>query len=256
MLTSQVNGTPPKPGYAAAVKRAAPGVVNIYSSKLVQHPMCELPRFRDWCERFPGLVVLSITPYGHQGPYANRPASDLTIQAESGGVLAAPSGVARDARAVHQREGRAHQDQEPHARRTAAARRDVVRAAFAWNLNVEIARMGASATLVAPQDAQLEAIWPEAGPGPVGSEVILAEAHDLATENVQLAPKARIDGNVYYHLIEMEMGAEVNGSLVHAEVQDVAPLKLTHVDAEAVDVTDDAQDVSAMSRAEPDASTS
>ena len=54
MLTSQVNGTPPKPGYAAAVKRAAPGVVNIYSSKLVQHPMCELPRFRDWCERFAG----------------------------------------------------------------------------------------------------------------------------------------------------------------------------------------------------------
>lgn len=54
MLNSQVNGTPTKPGYAAAVKRAAPGVVNIYSSKLVQHPMCEMPRFRDWCERFAG----------------------------------------------------------------------------------------------------------------------------------------------------------------------------------------------------------
>ena len=38
------------------------------------------------CERFPGLVVLSITPYGQHGPYAGRPASDLTIQAESGGV--------------------------------------------------------------------------------------------------------------------------------------------------------------------------
>ena len=59
--------------------------------------------------------------------------------------------------------------------------RDVVRAAFAWNLNVEIARMGAESTLVVPQDAQLEAIWPEAGPGPVGSEVVLTEASDLAS---------------------------------------------------------------------------
>jgi crotonobetainyl-CoA:carnitine CoA-transferase CaiB-like acyl-CoA transferase len=41
---------------------------------------------REWCERFPGLVVLSITPYGQQGPYAGRPSSDLTIQAESGGI--------------------------------------------------------------------------------------------------------------------------------------------------------------------------
>ena len=43
-------------------------------------------RGSEWCERFPGLVVLSITPFGQQGPYAGRPASDLTIQAESGGI--------------------------------------------------------------------------------------------------------------------------------------------------------------------------
>ena len=36
-----------------------------------------------------------------------------------------------------------------------------------------------------------------------------------ASERVELAPQARITGNVYYHLIEMAMGAEVNGSLVH-----------------------------------------
>ena len=41
---------------------------------------------RGLCERFPGLVVLSITPFGQEGPYARRPASDLTIQAESGGI--------------------------------------------------------------------------------------------------------------------------------------------------------------------------
>ena len=41
-----------KPGYATAVKRASPGVVNIYTSKLVAIPICKLPRFRDWCSRF------------------------------------------------------------------------------------------------------------------------------------------------------------------------------------------------------------
>ena len=35
-----------------------------------------------------------------------------------------------------------------------------------------------------------------------------------ASERVELAQKARITGSVYYHLIEMAMGAEVNGSLV------------------------------------------
>jgi len=36
-----------------------------------------------------------------------------------------------------------------------------------------------------------------------------------ATEHIELAPKARITGDVYYGLIEMTIGAEVNGSLVH-----------------------------------------
>lgn len=34
-------------------------------------------------------------------------------------------------------------------------------------------------------------------------------------ERIELAAKARVTGNVYYNLIEMAMGAEVNGSLVH-----------------------------------------
>ncbi|MDA8046916.1 MAG: CoA transferase [Actinomycetota bacterium] len=34
----------------------------------------------------PGLVVVTITPFGLGGPYAGRPASDLTIQAESGAL--------------------------------------------------------------------------------------------------------------------------------------------------------------------------
>jgi crotonobetainyl-CoA:carnitine CoA-transferase CaiB-like acyl-CoA transferase len=39
-----------------------------------------------WCRRFPGLVVVSVTPFGRTGPYAGRPASDLTVQAESGAL--------------------------------------------------------------------------------------------------------------------------------------------------------------------------
>lgn len=34
-------------------------------------------------------------------------------------------------------------------------------------------------------------------------------------ERIELAAKARVTGNVYYNLIEMAMGSEVNGSLVH-----------------------------------------
>lgn len=36
-----------------------------------------------------------------------------------------------------------------------------------------------------------------------------------ASERVELSSKANIIGNVYYNLIEMAMGAEVNGKLVH-----------------------------------------
>jgi cytoskeletal protein CcmA (bactofilin family) len=36
-----------------------------------------------------------------------------------------------------------------------------------------------------------------------------------ATGHIELAPAARVTGNVYYHSIEMAMGAEVNGKLVH-----------------------------------------
>ena len=34
-------------------------------------------------------------------------------------------------------------------------------------------------------------------------------------ERIELAAKARVDGDVYYNLLEMAMGAAVNGSLVH-----------------------------------------
>ncbi len=57
--------------------------------------------------------------------------------------------------------------------------RDVVRAAFAWNLSVEVARLGASGTLVAPEEDEPSLLWPEPGRGPVGSEFVIARAHSL-----------------------------------------------------------------------------
>ena len=36
-------------------------------------------------------------------------------------------------------------------------------------------------------------------------------------ERVELASEARVTGTVYYHMLEMAMGAEVNGQLVHSE---------------------------------------
>lgn len=38
-----------------------------------------------------------------------------------------------------------------------------------------------------------------------------------ARERVELATNARVSGTVYYRLLEMAMGAEVNGQLVHSE---------------------------------------
>jgi cytoskeletal protein CcmA (bactofilin family) len=35
------------------------------------------------------------------------------------------------------------------------------------------------------------------------------------TQRVELAPDARVTGTVYYNLLEMAMGAEINGQLVH-----------------------------------------
>ncbi len=37
------------------------------------------------------------------------------------------------------------------------------------------------------------------------------------SEHIELALNARVNGNVYYNLIEMAMGAAVNGSLVHVD---------------------------------------
>jgi cytoskeletal protein CcmA (bactofilin family) len=54
----------------------------------------------------------------------------------------------------------------------------------------------------------------------------LVEGDVHSTQHLELAAKARVVGNVYYHLIEMVMGSEVNGSLCHRASADLKPRKL------------------------------
>jgi len=57
--------------------------------------------------------------------------------------------------------------------------RDVVRAAFTWNLMVEVMRLGGCAALVVPSLDPTSPLWPAPGAGPLGSEVVVADAEDL-----------------------------------------------------------------------------
>jgi len=59
------------------------------------------------------------------------------------------------------------------------ASRDVVRAAFAWNLTVELARLGARSVMIAPHDPAAAPLWPEPGRGPLGAQVSYPAARDL-----------------------------------------------------------------------------
>jgi hypothetical protein len=81
--------------------------------------------------------------------------------------------------------------------------RDVVRAAFVWNLVVEIARLGGRAALVAPGGQAASPLWPEPGVGPLGAEVLLPNVQSLGELHrasidaaVALAPDAFAGGVV------------------------------------------------------------
>jgi len=52
--------------------------------------------------------------------------------------------------------------------------------------------------------------------------------HVYATQHVELAAKAKIQGNVYYHMLEMAMGAEVNGQLIRMTEDNNDVLDLEH----------------------------
>ncbi len=55
-----------------------------------------------------------------------------------------------------------------------------------------------------------------------------------ASQHIEMAANARITGNVYYNLIEMAVGAEVNGKLVHTPESEEKPAAPDQADALAL----------------------
>ncbi len=55
----------------------------------------------------------------------------------------------------------------------------------------------------------------------------------VANQRVELGPTARVIGNVYYNLIEMAIGAEINGKLVHQPEGQVPLLDATEGESES-----------------------
>ncbi|WP_373693470.1 CaiB/BaiF CoA transferase family protein [[Mycobacterium] burgundiense] len=70
---------------AGDVIRNSHAVVWSPGSELAAHPELAPARLR---EANPNLIVTAITPFGLEGPWAGRAASDLTLQAWSGGIWA------------------------------------------------------------------------------------------------------------------------------------------------------------------------
>jgi cytoskeletal protein CcmA (bactofilin family) len=88
--------------------------------------------------------------------------------------------------------------------------------------------------IVADEDASSLLTLSESGivegevrvPNIVLNGTVIGDVH--AKQHIELASNARITGNVYYSLIEMAMGAEVNGNLVHVAEDLEVPLQIGH----------------------------
>jgi cytoskeletal protein CcmA (bactofilin family) len=67
----------------------------------------------------------------------------------------------------------------------------------------------------------------------------------IASNRVELAPKARITGTLTYAMLEMAMGAEVNGKLIHATEQERPKLEYDKKQQQDTTVVNDAEKVAA-----------
>ncbi len=100
---------------------------------------------------------------------------------------------------------------------------------FAGGLHVDGIVKG---NVVAEEDASSVLTLSETGiiegevrvPNVVLNGTVIGDVH--ARHHIELASKARITGSVFYHLIEMAVGAEVNGNLVHVAEDMEAPLQI------------------------------
>lgn len=92
---------------------------------------------------------------------------------------------------------------------------------FSGNLDVEGVVRG---NIFAQSDGGKEALVRVVDKGRVEGEIrapsviingeVIGDVH--STKHLELASKARVTGNVHYILVEMAIGAEVNGSLKHS----------------------------------------
>lgn len=72
--------------------------------------------------------------------------------------------------------------------------RDVLRAALAWNLAVELARLDAQPTVVTRHPPHTSLLWPDSGRGPLGAELVHAASDnypDLVETTLGLAREPR-----------------------------------------------------------------
>jgi cytoskeletal protein CcmA (bactofilin family) len=61
-------------------------------------------------------------------------------------------------------------------------------------------------------------------PGVIINGTVQGDVH--SSKHLELAPRGRVQGNVFYSLVEMAAGSEVNGSLTHIVAADAAGEKV------------------------------
>lgn len=61
----------------------------------------------------------------------------------------------------------------------------------------------------------------------------LIEGNVFASRKVELAAKARVEGNLHYALIEMQLGAMVDGQLVHETAENESKASVTPLHSQA-----------------------
>ena len=91
------------------------------------------------------------------------------------------------------------------------------------------ADLAGSSTLSVSEDGTVEG-------GVIAPYVVLSgivRGDVCASQRVELGPTARVIGNVYYNLIEMAIGAEINGKLVHQPEGQVPLLEGTSSEIES-----------------------
>lgn len=81
-----------------------------------------------------------------------------------------------------------------------------------------VAEEGSTAILILSEFGRIEGEIKV--PNMVLNGEVIGDVH--GSGRVELAPKSRIRGNVYYNLIEMAIGAEINGGIVH-QSPDIRP---------------------------------